>query len=63
LCNLILFGALSQQKVACILKKNKGELLRTEKSDSGGNVYIYRITRADGTGFTFASEVPIEGKK
>jgi len=53
----------SYRELLDLFAQGKGELLRTEKSDSGGNVYIYRITRADGTGFTFASEVPIEGKK
>ena len=52
----------SYQEVVDFIEQGRGKLIEVKKSDSGADVYIYRIVPPDGPSFTFGSDVPLETK-
>ena len=54
---------ISYKEIQALIAQGRGELIEEKELDSGIKVYIYKITRSDGTSFTFASDHPIELKE
>ncbi len=54
---------ISYQEILDLIAQGKGELVEEKELDSGIKVYIYKITRSDGTSFTFGANYPIEPKE
>ena len=52
----------SYQEAVDFIKQGRAKLIEVKKSDSGADVYIYRIVPPDGQSFTFGSDVPLETK-
>ncbi len=51
------------QEIKELFAQGKVELIEEKELDSGKKMYLYKITRSDGTSFTFGSDTPLEPEK
>ena len=54
---------LGDQEILDLFAEGKGKLIEEKVLDSGEKIYLYKMTRQDGTTFMFGSDIPMKSEQ